>query len=89
MLKISDRDMLFKKLKKSCLNVDKDIIARNEVQKSIRTEKKAYFESKLTENIERPKELWTCLKSLGLKFDSSISNIVFKTINLLISMLQI
>ena len=89
MLKISDRDMLFKKLKKSYLNVDKDIIARNEVQKSIRTKKKAYFESKLTENIERPKELWTCLKSLGFKFDISISNIVFKTINLLISMLQI
>ena len=45
------------------------------VQKLIRTRKKAYFESKLTENIGKPKDLWNCLKSLGLKFASSISNI--------------
>ena len=48
---------------------------RNEVQKLIRTKKKAYFKSKLTENVGKPKELWNCLKSLGLKFESSISNI--------------
>ena len=77
MEKISDRDKLFKKFKKSRLHVDKDNYkeARNEVQKLIRTKKKAYFESKLTENIGKPKELWNCLKSLGLKFESSISNI--------------
>ena len=59
------------------MHVDKDNYkeARNEVQKLIRTKKKAYFESKLTENIGKPKELWNCLKSLGLKFESSISNI--------------
>ena len=45
------------------------------MQKLICTKKKAYFESKLTENIGKPKELWNCLKSLGLKFESSISNI--------------
>ena len=75
--KISDRDKLSKKFKKSCLHVDKDNYkeARNEVQKLICTKKKAYFESKLTENIGKPKELWNCLKSLGLKFESSISNI--------------
>ena len=49
--------------------------ARNEVQKLIRTKKKAYFESNLTENIGKPKELWKSLKSLGLKFECSISNI--------------
>ena len=49
--------------------------ARNEVQKLIRTKKKAYFESKLTENIGQLKELWKCLKSLGLKFERTISNI--------------
>ena len=77
MEKISDRDKLFKKFKKSCLHVDKDNYkeARNEVQKLIRTKKKAYWESKLTENIGKPKELWNYLKSLGLKFESSISNI--------------
>ena len=59
------------------MHVDKDNYkeARNEVQKLICTKKKAYFESKLTENIGKPKELWNCLKSLGLKFESSISNI--------------
>ena len=75
--KISDRDKLFKKIENSRLHVDKynHKEARNEVQKLIRTKKKAYFESKLTENIGKPKELWNFLKSLGLKFESSISNI--------------
>ena len=53
MAKISDRDKLLKKFKKSDLHVDKDNYkeARNEAQKLICTKKKAYFESKLTENI--------------------------------------
>ena len=77
MEKISDRDKLFKTFKKSRLHVDKDNYkeARNEVQKLIRTKKKAYFESKLTENAGKPNQLWKCLKSLGLKFERSISNI--------------
>ena len=77
MEKISDRDKLFKAFKKSRLHVDKDNYkeARNEVQKLIRTKKKAYFESKLTENAGKPNQLWKCLKSLGLKFERSISNI--------------
>ena len=60
-----------------CLHVHKDNYkeVKNEVQKLICTKKKAYFESKLTENIENPKELWKCLKSLGLKLERSISNI--------------
>ena len=60
-----------------CLHVHKDNYkeAKNEVQKLICTKKKGYFESKLTENIENPKELWKCLKSLGLKLERSISNI--------------
>ena len=41
---ISDTDKLFKKFKKSRLHVDKDNYkeARNEVQRLIRTKKKAY-----------------------------------------------
>ena len=77
MEKISDRDKLFKKFsKKSHLHVDKDNYkeARNEVQKLIHTKKKICFESKLTENIGKPKKLWNCLKSLRLKFESSIPN---------------
>ena len=77
MEKISDMDKLFKTFKKSRLHVGKDNHkeARNEVQKLILTKKKAYFEGKLTENIGKPQELWNCLKSLGLKFESSFSNI--------------
>ena len=62
MEKISDRDKFFKKFKNSRLHVDKDNYkeARNEVQKLIRTKKKAYFETKLIENIGKPKQLWNC-----------------------------
>ena len=69
---INERD----NFKKSRLHVDKDNYkeAKNEVQKLIRTKKKAYFESKLTENIGKPKELWKILKSFGLKFERSVSN---------------
>ena len=54
------RDKLFKKC---CLHVDKDNYkeARNEVQKLIRTKKKAYFENKLTENIW--KSIINCLEN--------------------------
>ena len=49
--------------------------ARNEVQKLIHTKKKTYFESKRIENIGKPKGLWKSLKSLGLIFEHSVSNI--------------
>ena len=66
-----------KNSKKSRLHVNKDNYkeGRNQVQKLIRTKEKAYFESKLTENIGKPKELSKSLKSLGLKFECAISNI--------------
>ena len=59
------------------MRVDKDNYkeARNEVQELIHTKKKAYFESKLTKKIGKPKELWKTLKPLGLNFERSISNI--------------
>ena len=58
--------------------VDKDNYneARNEVQKLIHTKIKAYFESKLTENIGKPKDLWKRLKSLGLKYYNDICSLV-------------
>ena len=54
------RDKIFKKC---CLHVDIDNYqeARNEVQKLIRTKKKAYFENKLTENIW--KSIINCLEN--------------------------
>ena len=77
MEKMNERDQFFKKFKKSCLHVDEDNYkeARNEVEKLIRTKKKAYFERKRTENIGKLKELRKSVKSLGLKFERSISNI--------------
>ena len=65
------------------MHVDKDNYkeSNNEVQKLIHTKKKAYFQSKLTENIGKPKELWKFLKSLGLKFERSFSNINCLEIN--------
>ena len=77
MEKMNERDKLFKKFKKSHLHVYKDSYkeAKNEVQKLIRMKKKAYFESKLTDNIGQPKELQKSLKFLGLIFERSVSNI--------------
>ena len=74
MEKINERDKGFKK---SRLYVDEDNYKelRNELQKLIRTKKKAYFESKLTQNVGKSKELWKSLKSLGLKIERSISNV--------------
>ena len=52
--KINLRDKVFKK---SCLYNDEDNFkeVRNELQKLIRTIKKAYFQSKLTQNIGKSK----------------------------------
>ena len=61
-----------KNAKKSFLHVNQE---SNEVQKLILTKKNAYFERNLTENIYKPKQLWKSGESLGLKFESSVSNI--------------
>ena len=58
--KISNRDKLFKKLKKSKLYIDELIYkeAKSRVQSLIKEKKKKFFSKKLAENIGRPKELW-------------------------------
>ena len=72
--KISVRDKLFKKFKKSKLHIDKEIykIARYEVQKLISYKKKKFFENRLNDSIGKPKELWKALKSLGLPSKTSV-----------------
>ena len=40
--------------------------ARNHVQNLIKKKKKSFVVGKLNENIRKPKDLWKCLKSLGL-----------------------
>ena len=77
--KIDERDKLFKKFKKSRLNFNKDNYKEaKEWGTRINPHKeKACFERKLTENNGKPKKLWKSLKSLGLKFERSVSNINF------------
>ena len=57
--KISVRDKLFKKFKKSKLHIDKEIYktARYEVQKLISYKKKIFFENRLNDSIGKPREL--------------------------------
>ena len=66
--KIAIRENLFKKFKKSQLQIDKELYneARNRVFNLIKKKKKEFYEDKLKENIGKPKELWKTLKDLGL-----------------------
>ena len=65
---INDREKSFKKLKKSRLTLDQENYKKVpcKVKKLIAEKKRNYFETKLTENIGKPKELWKTLKALGL-----------------------
>ena len=70
---IKNRDKLFRKFKKSKLQIDKDIYnaARYKLQKRIINKKRAFLENKLTESIGKPKDLWKALRSLGLPSKTS------------------
>ena len=70
---IKNRDKLFRKFKKSKLQIDKDIYnaARYKLQKMITNKKGAFLENKLTESNGRPKDLWKALRSLGLPSKTS------------------
>ena len=46
-----------------------------EVKKLIAEKKRNYFETKLTENIGKPKELWKTMKALGLPNKVSVAPI--------------
>ena len=74
---INNRDKLFEKLKKSRLPLDQENYknARYEFKKLIAEKKRNYFETKLTENVGKPKELWKTLKALGLLNKVSIATI--------------
>ena len=79
--KISIRDKLFKKFKKSKLHIDKLIYneVKNTVQHLIKKKKKKLFSKKLEENIGEPKDLWKNLKKLGLpKTKTPPTNICLK-----------
>ena len=72
-LPIKNRDKLFKKFKKSELQIDKDICnaARYKLQKMFINKKRAFLENKLTESIGKLKDLWKALRSLGLPSKTS------------------
>ncbi len=62
------RDKLLTKFRSSKIHIDYVNFkrARNHVQNLIKKKKKSYIVGKLNENIGKPKDLWKCLKSLGL-----------------------
>ena len=62
------RDRLLTKFRSSKTHVDYVNFkkARNHVQNLIKKKKKSFAVGKLNENIRKPKDLWKCLKSLGL-----------------------
>ena len=57
-----------KKFKKSNLQIDYNfyIVVKYNTQKLIKRNKIDFFNTKLTENIDKPKEQWKSLKTLGL-----------------------
>ena len=79
---IKTREKYFKKFKKSNLQIDYNfyIEAKYNTQKLIKQKKIEFFNTKLTENIGKPKELWNYLKTLGLaSIKSSLTNTCLKT----------
>ena len=81
--KINVRDKLLKKFKKSKLHIDKEIytIARHEVQKLISYKKKKFFENRLNDSIDKPKEILKVLKSLGLPNKTACGTTALKVKN--------
>ena len=57
---IKVRYKLFKKFKKSKLQIDRELFkaARNSTQSLIYKKRKSFYKEKLNENIGKPKELW-------------------------------
>ena len=77
---IKARGEYFKKLKKSNLQIDYNfyIETKYNTQKLIK-QKKSFFNTKLTENIGKPKEFSKSLKTLGLvSIKSPLTNICLK-----------
>ena len=64
---IKTREKYFKKFKKSNLQIDYNfyIEAKYNTQKLIKQKKIEFLNTKLTENIGKPKELWKSLKPLS------------------------
>ena len=84
---IISRDKLLRKFKKSKSQIDETRykISKYFVQNLILDKKKIFFETKLKENVGRPKDLWKSLKALGLPntVNKTSSSICLKDNNIL------
>ena len=67
------RDRLLTKFRSSKAHVDYVNFkkTRNHFQNLIKKKKKSFVVGKLNENIGQPKDLWKCLKSLGLSLGNN------------------
>ena len=67
-------DKSIKRLKKSNLYIDKEIykIAMYEVQKLSSYKKKILLENRFNDSIDKPKEFWKALKSIGFSCKISV-----------------
>ena len=74
---VNNRDKIFKNFKNSRPPFHQENYkkARYEVKKLIAEKKRKYLETKLTENTNKPKELWKTLKAFGLQNKVSIATI--------------
>ena len=61
---------------------DEDIYNAAKLQKIIFNKKRVFFETKLTESIGKPKDLWKALISIGLSNKASSSEIKALKINI-------
>ena len=70
---IQRRDKLYKKIKHSGLETDKDNfkVVKMQLRKMLLKKKKSYFEDELGKNRNKPKEPWKTLKSFGLSSDKA------------------
>ena len=74
--KLRSRDKLFKGFKKTRLHIDTELYkkAKYNAQKLIAAKKQAFFDKKLSETVEKTKEIWNTLKSLGMPKKTVVSN---------------
>ena len=65
---IHARENFFLKFKKSKLHIDEESYqsVKYQVQSLIRKKKREFYETNLRQKINKPKELWKTLKSMGL-----------------------
>ena len=81
---IHAREKLFLKFKKSNLHINEENYkkVKHQVQNLIRKKKREFYETNLRQKINKPKELWKTLKSMGLPSKAvTASNICLKDKN--------